>query len=591
MSITAGVLAQSPQKMSYQCVVRNASGQLVTNQAVGMKISILQGSETGTVVFEETYSPNPQTNANGLATVEIGSGTSITGTFTGIDWAAGPYFLRTETDPDGGTSYTIEGTSQLLSVPYALHATLAENVFSGNWDDLKGIPGDFADGTDHTDDADCDPANEIQEISLSGSSLSLSKGGGTVTLPSSGDGECNPTGPAGGDLTGIYPDPTIGDGKITSAKILNGTIVSADIADNAVNSSKIQDGSVVTADLANYAVSTDKIGNGAVTGAKIAQTGAASGQALKWNGTTWAPDDDAHGLDLPYESSAASVHYGSVLKITATGGYFSSAIAGFTQTDQGCGILGENNSGIEDGGNGVVGRTNTHSGAGVKGAFDSDFTDGEGWGVLGNSNATSGGGGVYGQAYASSGETYGVYGTSYSPSGYGVYGSSKKYGVYGRSWEAQGRATVGEATGTQSIGIYGKALADNSTGVWGEGYNYDFYANGPGANYGAASSVRWKENLTTIDHPVEKVMAIRGIYFDWDQEHGGNHDVGMIAEEVGKVLPEIVVYEENGVDASGLDYSKITPLLLEAIKAQQKEIENLKARLEDLEREIGLIPQ
>ena len=82
-------------------------------------------------------------------------------------------------------------------------------------------------------------------------------------------------------------------------------------------------------------------------------------------------------------------------------------------------------------------------------------------------------------------------------------------------------------------------------------------------------------------------MAIRGIFFDWDQEHGGKHDVGMIAEEVGKVLPEIVVYEENGVDAIGMDYSKITPLLVEAIKAQQKEIELLKARLEKLEGEAS----
>jgi hypothetical protein len=88
MGLTALVMtafAQSPQKMSYQCVVRNSSGALVANQAVGMKISILQGSATGTVVFSETYSPNPQTNANGLVTVEIGSGTAGTRTFSGMN--------------------------------------------------------------------------------------------------------------------------------------------------------------------------------------------------------------------------------------------------------------------------------------------------------------------------------------------------------------------------------------------------------------------------------------------------------------------------------------------------------------------------
>lgn len=130
-ALTLIVNAQSPQRMSYQCVIRNTSGALVPNQAVGMKISILQGSATGTVVYSETYNPNPQTNANGLLTVEIGSGLVISGTFSTIDWSSGPYFLKSETDPAGGTNYTISGTSQLLSVPYALHSKTAETVTGG----------------------------------------------------------------------------------------------------------------------------------------------------------------------------------------------------------------------------------------------------------------------------------------------------------------------------------------------------------------------------------------------------------------------------------------------------------------------------
>ena len=121
------VFAQSPQKMSYQAVIRNTSGVLVSNHAVGMRISILQGSASGTVVYAETYNPIPQTNANGLVTVEIGSGIPSTGTFYSINWAVGPYFLKTETDPSGGTSYTIVGISQLLSVPYALYSKSAES--------------------------------------------------------------------------------------------------------------------------------------------------------------------------------------------------------------------------------------------------------------------------------------------------------------------------------------------------------------------------------------------------------------------------------------------------------------------------------
>jgi hypothetical protein len=140
ISMTFSVFAQSPQKMSYQCVVRNASGVLVTNQSVGIKISILQGTPTGTVVYQENYNPNPQTNANGLVSIEIGGGTPIAGTFSAINWASGSYFLKTETDPTGGTNYTISGTSQLLSVPYALHSKTAENGFSGNYIDLTNKP-------------------------------------------------------------------------------------------------------------------------------------------------------------------------------------------------------------------------------------------------------------------------------------------------------------------------------------------------------------------------------------------------------------------------------------------------------------------
>ena len=123
--MTASVFAQTPQKMSYQAVIRNNSNALVSNQAVGMQISILQGSISGTAVYVETQEPT--TNANGLVSLEIGTGTS-SDDFSAIDWANGPYFIKTETDPTGGTSYTITGTSQLLSVPYALHAKTAESV-------------------------------------------------------------------------------------------------------------------------------------------------------------------------------------------------------------------------------------------------------------------------------------------------------------------------------------------------------------------------------------------------------------------------------------------------------------------------------
>jgi hypothetical protein len=123
LSFTACAFAQAPQKMSYQAVIRNSSNALIRSTPVGMRISVLQGSSTGTAVYIETQ--RPSTNTNGLVSLEIGTGTVMSGTFATINWAAGPYFIKTETDPTGGTVYTIAGTSELMSVPYALFSANA----------------------------------------------------------------------------------------------------------------------------------------------------------------------------------------------------------------------------------------------------------------------------------------------------------------------------------------------------------------------------------------------------------------------------------------------------------------------------------
>ncbi len=123
--LTASVFAQSHEKISYQAIIRNSSNTLVTNTPIGIQINILQGSSTGTVVYTETQTPT--TNANGLASIEIGRDAG----FSAINWANGPYFIETKTDIAGGTNYTITETNQLLSIPYALHAKTTETVMEG----------------------------------------------------------------------------------------------------------------------------------------------------------------------------------------------------------------------------------------------------------------------------------------------------------------------------------------------------------------------------------------------------------------------------------------------------------------------------
>lgn len=130
--------AQAPQRMSYQAVMRNAANELLAGTPVGMRVSLLQGSENGPPAYIETHG-DIGTNANGLVTIEVGGGTPVLGAFSNVDWTAGPWYIRTETDPNGGTDYSITGTSALLSVPYALHAaTSTTTVQAGTGLQLNG---------------------------------------------------------------------------------------------------------------------------------------------------------------------------------------------------------------------------------------------------------------------------------------------------------------------------------------------------------------------------------------------------------------------------------------------------------------------
>ena len=112
--------SQAPSIMSYQAVIRDNTGAIVASQPIGIKISILQGSVTGTPVYVEEQSPT--SNSNGLISIQVGSGQATQGSIQTIDWASGPYFIQSSCDISGGNNYSVIGTTQLLSVPYALYA-------------------------------------------------------------------------------------------------------------------------------------------------------------------------------------------------------------------------------------------------------------------------------------------------------------------------------------------------------------------------------------------------------------------------------------------------------------------------------------
>lgn len=122
------VFSQSPEKMSYQAIVRNSNNELVQDASIGIQISIIKQSANGNAIYAETHIVN--TNNNGLITIQIGTGSQITGVFSDIEWGSDSYYIKSEIDIEGGDNYTISGTSELLSVPYALHAKEAENIIT-----------------------------------------------------------------------------------------------------------------------------------------------------------------------------------------------------------------------------------------------------------------------------------------------------------------------------------------------------------------------------------------------------------------------------------------------------------------------------
>ncbi len=196
--------AQTPDAINYQGVARDASGNPLANQAIGLQLSIRSGSASGTVAYEETHTVT--TNALGLFSVLLGQGTASTGDFSTIDWGSDLYFVEVGLDASGGNSYTSLGTSQLVSVAYALQAKSADNVDDADADTtnelltgatLNGNQLELTDagGTQTVDlssfslvdDADADPTNELLTgAALNGSQLELTDAGGTQTVDLSG---------------------------------------------------------------------------------------------------------------------------------------------------------------------------------------------------------------------------------------------------------------------------------------------------------------------------------------------------------------------------------------------------------------------
>jgi hypothetical protein len=409
--LAVNVSAQTPQSFRYQAVARDNSGQVLANREVSFQISIIAGSISEPAEYSEIHT-GITTNAFGLVEFEIGKGIPVIGTFPAINWGANAYFVKVEMDPAGGIAYQVLSTSQLLSVPYALHANTVQT--GDNW-------GSQFVATDAT---------------LSGN--------------------------------GLVANPLkISDNAINSAKIADGAVSNTDLAGSAVTSDKLAASSVVST----------KIALGAVTGDKIAQAGATNGQALKWNGATWAPAADAtggggwtdDGTVVRLTTTTDSVQIGSVKRL----GKFN--VGG----DIGLNLLNSIYFGSD------ATRISSLTGGDLRFVAEDlsmltteDITFGhygdETWIKFDNTNKRVGIGTLsptdrlHVLLDDSSVGLSAVRGVATSAAG-------SAYGVYGQSAGFKGRGLMGEATGTNSIGVMGLATNASSTGVWGEGSNQGVY--------------------------------------------------------------------------------------------------------------------
>lgn len=151
--------AQTPQSFKYQTVLRDYNGNILANKIIALQFSIIRGSATGLSLYKETHSIS--TSDFGVANVNIGEGTVVVGQFKTIDWSQGPFFLKVEIDINNGSNFLFMGTSQLLSVPFALYAAKSGNA---------------------ENDFDKDSTNELQSISINGNQLALNKGGSQISL-------------------------------------------------------------------------------------------------------------------------------------------------------------------------------------------------------------------------------------------------------------------------------------------------------------------------------------------------------------------------------------------------------------------------
>ena len=527
--ISIGVFAQ-PSRMSFQAVIRNTNGQLVSNSTVGIRLQILKGSEFGSAVFVENHFIS--TNANGLASFEIGGGSNVFGSIATIDWASGPYFLKTETDPNGGTNYSIIGTSQMLSVPYALFAGSGVKGDKGDQGEpgQQGIKGDKGDQGLPGIKGDKGDQGEPGQQGIKGD-----KGDQGLQGIEGDKGDQGVPGQQG--IKGDKGDKG-DDGNPGSANIYGNTgyLIKFNGSTSGDNSIIRQENNIIN------------INNPAGTGGKLNVRGANGGYGIH-------AESDFIGI----QGEGSFGLYG----IGINGGV---GVKGNSSTNDG--VQGE----ATTSGDGVQGTS--YSGNGVRGTSTSSY------GVQGTSTS---GDGVRGNSTSSDG----VQGTSISGVG-GRFESGSNTGLIVSSSSGAGIAINVAASGTAIQALQGNVYLAAGTGNVGIGtvnptakLSVNGTANKPGGgSWGVYSDRNLKRDIKPYKIGLAEILRVNPVYYKYNDKLDYDQNieyVGIIAQELQKIAPGMVTEEvvTNKSDNSNDKYLKVDPsaftyMLINAIKIHKR---------------------
>jgi len=638
--------AQVPQHFNYQAVIRDNSGELLVNQNVSIKISILDESEM--VLYSETHAVT--SNAYGMVNLKVGSGVPVTNTFESIEWVGSSNSIKIEADINGGTAYVDIGTSELVSVPYALHSLSAlslgdKGVYSPETDTLfvvKDHSGNvvfavFPDGAEIIVDESA--KGKIGGFAVSGRNPNKAENLDIFKVtPDSTRVFVNETakGKVGGfAVSGRNPNKSISDNYLVITSDSTRIFVKDSIAGFGI--ANIEGGiaeNFLNLNKQNYLIGHQAGSN--TTGAYNSMLGYQTG---------YTNSSGSNNIFFGYKAGYLNQSGGNNVFIGTESGYVNQFTfqntyvgyrSGYDLSGSGNTVMGSMAGENAGGGNNTF--IGTSAGRIASGGNNTFVGNGAGYSFPNENTGTRN---TYiGQAVGSFTNT-GSYNVMLGfNAGYLNYEGSRNtflgYDAGHNIHEGSGNIFIGHNAGYYADGISNRLIIDNanidSTDVlfYGEfdqnhlringnvGINYqaynsyglivdipdgqssiytlliygDAWASGGSWN---SSDVRYKKNITTYENALNTIMQFRGVSYDWrvdefpQQRFSDGRQLGFIAQEVEEIVPDLV--KEGPEGYKGVEYNKFTPIIVEAIKEQQQiidkqknEIDQLKDRLNKLEK-------